>query len=51
MTGTDTFTGTTLGPQWEWNHNPDTTKWSRRQRAAAADRHRHQRPVQRPATR
>jgi len=27
-TGTDTFTGTTLGPQWEWNHNPDTTKWS-----------------------
>ncbi|WP_212828866.1 family 43 glycosylhydrolase [Catellatospora sp. TT07R-123] len=28
MTGTDTFTGTTLGPQWEWNHNPDNTKWS-----------------------
>ena len=27
-TGTDTFTGTTLGPQWEWNHNPDNTKWS-----------------------
>lgn len=27
-TGTDTFTGTTLGPEWEWNHNPDNTKWS-----------------------
>ncbi|MFN8076818.1 MAG: family 43 glycosylhydrolase [Kineosporiaceae bacterium] len=26
--GTDRFTSTTLGPQWEWNHNPDTTKWS-----------------------
>lgn len=22
-TGADTFQGTTLGPQWEWNHNPD----------------------------
>ncbi|MEU3454665.1 family 43 glycosylhydrolase [Micromonospora sp. NPDC006766] len=28
MTGTDTFTGATLGPQWEWNHNPDNTRWS-----------------------
>ncbi|MFI5934153.1 family 43 glycosylhydrolase [Actinoplanes sp. NPDC051494] len=28
MTGTDTFTGTSLGPQYEWNHNPDTTKFS-----------------------
>ncbi|KOX28127.1 glycoside hydrolase [Saccharothrix sp. NRRL B-16348] len=28
LTGTDTFTGTTLGPQWEWNHDPDTTKYS-----------------------
>ena len=28
MTGTDTFSGTTLGPQYEWNHNPDTTKVS-----------------------
>jgi beta-xylosidase len=27
MTGTDTFTGP-LGPQWEWNHNPDTSKFS-----------------------
>ena len=27
-TGTDNFTGSTLGPQWEWNHNPDNTKWS-----------------------
>jgi beta-xylosidase len=27
-TGTDTFAGTTLDPQWEWNHNPDNTKWS-----------------------
>ncbi|MGW4155412.1 family 43 glycosylhydrolase [Micromonospora chersina] len=28
MTGADTFTGSGLGPQWEWNHNPDNTKWS-----------------------
>ena len=28
LIGTDTFAGTTLGPQWEWNHNPDTTKYS-----------------------
>lgn len=27
-TGTDTFAGTALGPEWEWNHNPDTTKFS-----------------------
>ncbi|MGI5161560.1 family 43 glycosylhydrolase [Microbispora sp. CA-102843] len=27
-TGTDTFAGTQLGPEWEWNHNPDTTKYS-----------------------
>jgi len=27
-TGTDSFTGTSLGPRWEWNHNPDTTKYS-----------------------
>jgi beta-xylosidase len=27
-TGTDSFTGGKLGPQWEWNHNPDTTKFS-----------------------
>lgn len=26
-TGTDTFRGTSLGPMWEWNHNPDTTKY------------------------
>ncbi|KAJ3130508.1 hypothetical protein HK098_000073 [Nowakowskiella sp. JEL0407] len=25
-TYTDTFTS--LGPQWEWNHNPDNSKWS-----------------------
>ena len=24
--GVDTFQGTELGPQWEWNFNPDTTK-------------------------
>ncbi|KIK53258.1 glycoside hydrolase family 43 protein [Collybiopsis luxurians FD-317 M1] len=24
--GTDTFTS--IGPNWEWNHNPDTTKFS-----------------------
>ncbi|MGC4807435.1 family 43 glycosylhydrolase [Micromonospora sp. DT233] len=28
LTGTDTFTGTTLGPQYEWNHNPDNSRWS-----------------------
>lgn len=28
LTGTDSFTGSALGPQWEWNHNPDTTKFS-----------------------
>jgi len=28
MTGTDTFTDGTLGPQYEWNHNPDTTKYT-----------------------
>jgi beta-xylosidase len=27
-TGIDTFKGTELGPEWEWNHNPDNTKWS-----------------------
>ncbi|MEU9836747.1 family 43 glycosylhydrolase [Streptosporangium sp. NPDC048047] len=27
-TGTDTFAGTQLGPEWEWNHNPDTTRYS-----------------------
>jgi beta-xylosidase len=27
-TGTDTFSGATLGPEWEWNHNPDNTKWA-----------------------
>ncbi|EPS35402.1 hypothetical protein H072_11242 [Dactylellina haptotyla CBS 200.50] len=26
--GTDTFSGTSLGPEWEWNHNPDTSKFS-----------------------
>jgi beta-xylosidase len=28
LTGTDTFAGSALGPEWEWNHNPDNTKWS-----------------------
>jgi beta-xylosidase len=28
MIGPDTFTGSTLGPRWEWNHNPDTSKFS-----------------------
>jgi beta-xylosidase len=28
MIGTDMFAGTALGPQWEWNHNPDNTRWS-----------------------
>ncbi|KAI8810486.1 putative xylosidase/glycosyl hydrolase [Cladochytrium replicatum] len=26
LTGTDTFAS--FGPEWEWNHNPDNTKWS-----------------------
>ncbi|PPQ84245.1 hypothetical protein CVT24_012922 [Panaeolus cyanescens] len=26
--GTDSFTSSTLGHEWEWNHNPDTTKFS-----------------------
>ncbi|KAI1853986.1 hypothetical protein JX265_003691 [Neoarthrinium moseri] len=26
--GTDSFSGTALGPAWEWNHNPDTSKFS-----------------------
>jgi beta-xylosidase len=26
-TGTDTFGGNSLGPAWEWNHNPDTSKY------------------------
>jgi beta-xylosidase len=24
----DTFDGTALGPEWEWNHNPDGSRWS-----------------------
>lgn len=24
----DEFSGTTLSPQWEWNHNPDDAHWS-----------------------
>ncbi|AUX37479.1 MULTISPECIES: glycoside hydrolase 43 family protein [Sorangium] len=24
----DTFAKETLNPEWEWNHNPDNTKWS-----------------------
>jgi beta-xylosidase len=27
-TGTKTFEGPTLAHEWEWNHNPDNTKWS-----------------------
>ncbi len=26
--GKDTFSEATLRPEWEWNHNPDNTKWS-----------------------
>jgi len=28
MIGPDTFTGPTLGHRWEWNHNPDTSRFS-----------------------
>lgn len=27
-TGIDSFEGTALAPEWEWNHNPDNAKWS-----------------------
>ncbi|HKP56796.1 MAG TPA: glycoside hydrolase 43 family protein, partial [Polyangiales bacterium] len=27
-TGIESFQGTKLGPEWEWNHNPDDSKWS-----------------------
>src|SRR4051794_17791107 len=28
MTGVDMFSGSSLGPAWEWNHNPDNSRWS-----------------------
>jgi beta-xylosidase len=28
MIGRDTFVGPTLGHRWEWNHNPDTSRFS-----------------------
>jgi beta-xylosidase len=28
LTGIDTFDSAELGPEWEWNHNPDNSKWS-----------------------
>ncbi|KQR07197.1 xylosidase [Cellulomonas sp. Leaf334] len=28
MIGRDTFAGPTLGHRWEWNHNPDTSRFS-----------------------
>ena len=28
LTGTDLFQGKALGPEWEWNHNPDNTHWA-----------------------
>ena len=28
MIGPDTFAGTTLAPRWEWNHNPDTSRFT-----------------------
>jgi beta-xylosidase len=28
LTGVDTFRAGALGPEWEWNHNPDNNKWS-----------------------
>lgn len=28
FTRTEPFATTALGPEWEWNHNPDNTKWS-----------------------
>jgi hypothetical protein len=31
----DTFAGAKLGPQWEWNHNPDDHRWSLTKRPAS----------------
>jgi beta-xylosidase len=28
LIGTDEFTAATLAAKWEWNHNPDNTKWT-----------------------
>ncbi|WP_189486543.1 glycoside hydrolase family 43 protein [Asticcacaulis endophyticus] len=28
MQASDEFSSTTLGLQWQWNHNPDNTRWS-----------------------
>ncbi|MEU3165704.1 family 43 glycosylhydrolase [Streptosporangium sp. NPDC006930] len=28
MIGPDTFTSPSLGHRWEWNHNPDDSRWS-----------------------
>ena len=28
LDGVDEFPGTALSHEWEWNHNPDNTKWS-----------------------
>ncbi|WP_127500533.1 family 43 glycosylhydrolase [Actinoplanes solisilvae] len=28
MVGPDTFTGSELAPRWEWNHNPDTSRFT-----------------------
>ena len=28
LTGVDTFKGAALGPEWEWNHNPDGSKYT-----------------------
>jgi beta-xylosidase len=29
----DDFNSPTLGPQWQWNHNPDDTRWSLTERS------------------
>lgn len=28
LTGVDPFRGRSLGPEWEWNHDPGNSKWS-----------------------
>ncbi|GIF63879.1 hypothetical protein Ais01nite_19140 [Asanoa ishikariensis] len=28
MIGADTFSAATLGHRWEWNHNPDNSRWT-----------------------
>ena len=35
----DDFSSPTLGPQWQWNHNPDNTRWSLTERPGSLRLH------------